>query len=299
MLPVKLKETNITLKMSGMTKAQATLNCLNRFLAAQSFTRETVIIIDDAQYMDSDSYALLNTLIDVRGIAVVVSCCREGTEERGLSELIARSRTLTLKVSFYGVLVCSLRCTLTSPPPPTQSFLPQPFALDETRSLLIDKYDLHDIGKKVLKFCHDRSGANPATLKRLVDSLIANQILSVGDDRILTVNESKIKDTADLEQIETPDSVRAFIRATMAKLSHLSLDLLFLCSTIGRYFSLGVLEDAFKARSASTTLPVKVLKSLVAGGVLAKEKGGGSQSRREDMVFYFRDQTTMSSVYEM
>ena len=34
-LPVKLNETNVTLKMAGVTRAKATLACLNRFLVAQ------------------------------------------------------------------------------------------------------------------------------------------------------------------------------------------------------------------------------------------------------------------------
>ena len=182
-------------------------------------------------------------------------------------------------------------------PPP-----PQPFTLDETQDFLVAKYELQGINEHVLSFCHERSGGNPATLKRLVDSLLQNEILMVDGDKDLELNQTKVKDPTALEDIETPDSVRAFIRATMAKLSHQSLDLLFLSSTVGRYFSFGILEDAFKARPASAGLPVIVLKDLVSGGVLARERdtlSSRTNTTREDMIFYFRDVATMNTVYEM
>ena len=192
-------------------------------------------------------------------------------------------------ISTRAVLLCFT--VLTSPF--FLLLLPQPFTLDETKAYLISLHNLRGIDKKVLSFCNDRSGANPATTKRLVDSLLANQILLVDEGRELCLNKSKIKNSVDLEQIETPDSVRAFICATMAKLSHKSLDLLFLASTIGRYFSLGILEDAFEARPSSRKFPVTVLKSLVSGGILAKQKNGGSQRWQNGVSFFFRDQVNI------
>ena len=46
--------------------------CLLRFLTAAAFTKDVVLILDDAQLLDRDSIALLGKLREVPGVLIVL-----------------------------------------------------------------------------------------------------------------------------------------------------------------------------------------------------------------------------------
>ena len=80
----------------------------------------------------------------------------------------------------------------------------------------------------------------------------------------------------------------------MAKVSPSSLDFLFLASTIGRYFSFELLHDVFTARPLAErktySMLVKVLNTLITGGILSIEKNGAKE--QADTIIFFSSQAT-------
>ena len=304
-LAVDLPDSNVVKSMTGRTLARATTACLSHFLQAASFTRNIILLIDDVgssmqidigipfrpnvraqltilvttcsqqvQWMDEESFQLLESLFDVPGIAVVISSRHDGPVERAYTTFVSRATKLKL----------------------------QPFLDEEAKTFILQKYGLDAVDDAITKFVVGRTGGSPMTLERLLRSLIDNEIFAITDERHLVLNESKVNSIAHLEEIETPDSVRALIRAQLAQLNPRSLELLFLASTIGRHFSFGLLEDSFGARDqkSRSSRMAAVLQALVKGGILGIEgQTGMERSRREKMVFYFVSSVTQHAVYEM
>ncbi len=272
-LAVNISETQATCKMKGRTRAEATVKCLVRFLAARSFTKKILILIDDIQWMDADSFALLESILEVSGIGVVVTSRSDSSpEESHFRKFISASKKIEL----------------------------QPFNMKETEEFFIERFELDAIDPHVLSFCHLRAGGVPATLECLLSTLMENHIFSISEDRVLELNDKKVRDPSQLEKLETPDSVRELIRSQMAKLNPSCLDLLFLASTIGFYFSLGLLEEAYKQRPtvSGTTLPRKVLKTLVNARVLLLDHDE-SHVDQKAITFHFSSSETQRAVYGM
>ena len=91
-LAVNLIDTNATKKMVGKTKADATSNVLFRFLVAKSFVQPVVIIVDDIQWLDRDSFQLLAKLCTASSIMVVVSTRRDGPEDHFYSDFMNKAK---------------------------------------------------------------------------------------------------------------------------------------------------------------------------------------------------------------
>ena len=227
--------------------------------------------------MDSDSFSLLEHLLDAHGIAIVFSSRKIRSEDRSHTDLMARARKLTLRA----------------------------FSVSECEHFVTHKLNVEGLDKHILSFLHARADGIPATLSHLLDSLMENLIFEIdSDDRWLRLNPNKVTDPGQLSKLETPDSVRALIRTQIAKLDPKSLDLLFVASTIGRYFRFGLLDGALRYRGGEASrvgLPTRVLKSLIDGGVLGVEDQSRTRSaiKREDVVLYFCSGATHRAVYEM
>ena len=108
--------------------------------------------------MDADSIALVNKLVGLPGIAVVISSRPVVTEDEGYRNLLRGSTKLALK----------------------------PFNMRETESLLMQEFDLENVGKHVLSFCHKRAQGLPATVGPLFQSLLDGKIL----ERLNTVHST-------------------------------------------------------------------------------------------------------------
>ena len=197
-LPVNLLDSHATGKMVGRTKAEATVTCLMRFLVARSFSKPIILILDDVQWMDLDSLALLERLLDMPRIGILASARKEGQEEQHYRNFMNNARKLVLK----------------------------PFNINETKIFLEETFDLENIDQNILFFCHARTEGTPATLLCLVKSLLENHIIVISEHRVLQLSE--MVDPSQLDKLETPDSVRELIRAQIAKLNPKALEVLFM-----------------------------------------------------------------------
>ena len=274
-LAVDLIDTQATKRMMGKTKADATVACLVNYLTARSFTKSILLVFDDVQWMDSDSFSLLEKLLDVSGIAIVVSSRKGRQGDRPFMDFMARTKKITL----------------------------QPFVEKETKVFIMRNLSLDGMDPHILSFVQRRTDGVPATLALLLHSLIESSIFVVDGDHVLGLNPNKVADPSQLERLETPDSVLGLIRTNIAKLDPRSLDILFVAATIGRYVPLQLLRDTMKSRvtdSFQSGLSSGVMKSLIDGGILEIENDGKDRTQNgRSAVISFCSGTTQKCVYEM
>ena len=274
-LAVDLVDTYATKKMTGTTKSSNTVTVLKRFLQAQSFLGAIVVLLDDVQWIDLDSIALLNELADVQNVTIV---CANRQERKEASD-----------ASSSGVVL-----------PKARQMHLKPLELAETKDFLLQHYDVKDVQEHVLEFSHNRSTGNPATLITLTASLIRNEIFTIDDNRRLVLNPKKLRDPSQLDKLETPDSVRELIRMRVAKLESSKLEILFMAATIGRIFSFATLEDALRDRGTQIAGMAERLQELNKIGLIKVEQGlVRIVMDRRNLTFRFASVAIMDTAYEM
>ena len=199
-LPIHLVDTNATKSMTGRMKEEATVNCLARFVAAASFTRRLVLLLDDAQWMDTNSLSLVKSMRKLNNVMVIIAS-RSGSviDSQQLDDFFARCTGFTLKA----------------------------MSEEEAEELLLVSFELKTIDKDVLTFCHARAGGIPFVLTRMLQTLLDAELCVITLEGVATLNEAKVKNAAQFNTLETPSTVRELIRERLSKLDPASLNILW------------------------------------------------------------------------
>ena len=276
-LAVRLVDTNATQKMVRKAKTESTHKCLTRFLAAASFSKPILVIIDDIQWLDPDSFALLDLLLKYERIAIVTTSREESAALTYESDYISVARKLRLSS----------------------------FNLFETERFLQLQFAVEDVDQNILKFCYERSNGVPFVIKCIVEVLMEAHLFVRKEER-LGLNKARVQDPSQLEKLETPDTVRDLIRSRISKLNKNALFMVFLAATIGTHFRLGVLLDACKRAAASKTgvnsskSTTSTLKTLVRSELLSVARDGSEGSAFDEKVsLRFNSIATQQVIYDM
>ena len=216
-LPVDLVDSNATRKMQGANKVEATISCLVRFLTAASFSRKVVIFIDDLQWVDHDSFTLLESLQKVPGIFIVTASQPTNHDDESMyGNFLEQGHVMKLK----------------------------PLTEAEAERFLADTFEFTSIEAEVVKFCYDRSDGLAFVLKSILQTLLDAGLCAINAERVLVLDPEKVTSPEQLQQLETPQTVRDLIRSRLSKLDGFALSILFVASTIGQYFSVDLLRTA-------------------------------------------------------
>ena len=184
--------------------------------------------------------------------------------------------------------------------------------MEETDEFLRTTFHVDSIDKDVLEFCFSRADGTPATLERLLRSLLETSIFVIEGGTIL-LNEDKVTDRGQLQELETPDGVRDLIRSRVAKLDSESLHLLFLASTLGTHFSFGLLDESYKMKEVGTRgperhgneTPAAALNRVIKYHMLEVVDGVGPmlsatfQTMRKTVTLRFTSEAQKHTIYDM
>ena len=171
---------------------------------------------------------------------------------------------------------------------------------------MLAEFQLLTISHKVVDFVHKRSDGVPFVLKYTFSSLLDARLFVIDTNGNLTLDGTKVADAKQLEELEMPDTVRDLMRTRLAKLNADSLDILFVAATMGRFFSLKILEmamehktkrvgEAQEARSRVRNVSA-VLTRLVKSGLLSVDTHGDIYS---DKTIKFTSLASVETLYDM
>lgn len=212
-LPLELPENEITAQMTGTVRADNIQLLLLRLLQALVPPRPTVLILEDAHWMDSASWRLA---------------------------------TMTEQCVHPVLLVLVMRPALEAPfgearpllhAPETQRLILNPLSPDEVLGLVRQRLDIAVIPTVVMALIGHRAQGNPFFSEELALALRDSGLI------LLTDGRCQIAPDVDMESVTLPDTVQGVIIHRIDRLTPAQQIILKTASVIGQTFSFDIIRD--------------------------------------------------------
>ncbi len=213
-LPLGIAETDLTRALEGEARAAALRDLMVELLADET---PLVILIDDAQWLDSASWALLMAV--VRGVAplLLIGATRPVSEtERTpeLRELLRRADTRQLRL--------------------------EGLAEGETAELIHARLEVDHVSEALVRFVADRTQGNAFFVEQLLPALRDADLIEIDDRRCA------IRAGVDLaSEANLPDTVEGAITQRIDHLDPTEQLSLKVASVVGRAFGVSVINAIF------------------------------------------------------
>jgi class 3 adenylate cyclase/tetratricopeptide (TPR) repeat protein len=225
-LPFQFHDNEITSQLSGEVRANQTQSlCVALFKHATAKTPH-VLIIEDAHWLDSASWILLNLISTVVPALLTVIVMRPPTEpvQPDLARLLARSNAQTLALDSMPA--------------------------SEIQTLICYRLNVTSLPSEVSQFINERAEGNPFFSEELAYALRDTGLITIvnGECRLAP-------DAGDLRHLNFPDTIDGVIISRIDTLPPQEQLLLKVASVIGRIFALRVLRDVHPVASDRTQLP--------------------------------------------
>jgi class 3 adenylate cyclase/tetratricopeptide (TPR) repeat protein len=216
-LSLNLPDNDLTAEMSGEVRADNTIDLLVRLLAALTSPAEgqggTLIVLEDAQWLDSASWALARRVSRDVAAALLVVVTRPLGESppEDYVKLVRESRTVTVRLD--------------------------PLSREDVVELLRERLGASHVAHEVVAFVHGRSEGNPFFAEELAYALRDADLVAIEDDTCHFV--------VDIDELSTllPDTIEGVITARIDQLPAQHQMTLKVASVIGRLFAFRTLRD--------------------------------------------------------
>ena len=259
-LPLDLPETERTLPMTGLARANSTNDLLVKILGRVSKRGPTIIAIDDAHWMDSASWALtLRVARDPGGVLLIVATRPRSTVLPEQHQLLTQSADDILDL---GQLSDEEGLRLA------------------TQSLGVDALPA-PVEALILR----KAQGNPLYCEELARALVDSGLIVVED------GHCRIKDGVDFETVGIPDGVEGIINHRVDRLDPAEQMALKVASVIGRLFRLSLLQDIYPIEPDRPVVP----RHLVS---LSKTELIQPEQPEPDLSYMFRHVITRDVVYD-
>jgi len=242
LLGLPLADSRLTAELSGGARAENTRQLAVAVLQMAAAQEPLLLLVEDAHWLDSGSWAVLNDLAaGVPGLALVVATRPPGSAEaaQALARLSAAPRAQT--------------CNLDLLPPRAIA------------QLIAERLGVHTVPDSVLQLVQGRAEGHPFFCEELVQNLLESGALQVADDRCQLMNA----DTGAL-----PSSVEGVILSRIDRLSPAQYLCLKVAAVVGLNFSLGAVAATLPPELNPADLPTH-LQALSAANLTVSEEGGG------------------------
>ncbi len=213
-LPFTIEETDFTRQMTGQVRANNTTTLLVDILQAALHEKPGVIIIEDAHWLDSASWALLRAVQrDVTPLMLVVAYRPAETAVfPDLEAVRAHSETQLIRLD-----------TLSR---------------DMIEALVRQRLGVSRLGPEIARFIHERAEGHPFFSEELAYALREAGLIEINND---VAGLSKGWTT--LENIGFPETIQGVITSRIDRLSPQEQFTLKIASVIGRVFTYKALYD--------------------------------------------------------
>jgi tetratricopeptide (TPR) repeat protein len=223
-LPLDLPDNALTAQMSGEARANKTNDLLLQILEQEIIGRPTLLVIEDAHWLDSASWALL----------------------------LARSRLPDLRIA-----------VATRPHSPAPPEFEQAIADDGTVHLILTGFDYADmialvcqrlgvaaLPAPVERFLEEVAGGHPFFAEEIGYALRDAGVLEIenGTARLVPAD-------ADLRELDFPSSIEGIITSRVDRLSPAQQLTAKVASVIGRVFGYPILSGVYPIEQERATLP--------------------------------------------
>jgi len=226
-LPLKLDDNEMTAQMTGEVKAENTLALMLRLLQAAAGQSARLVVLEDAQWMDSASWALaLRAAQQVKSLLLMITM-------RPLPEPAPEEFTQLIKLR--GVQ----RLKLTT------------LSAEDTLTLVSHRLGANSLPEPVAAFIRQRAEGNPFFSEELAYALRdAGHIhIENGECRLTT-------EVRDLSALNLPDTVQGVITSRIDRLSPPQQLTLKAASVIGRTFPYPTLHHIYPVEADRQQLDI-------------------------------------------
>lgn len=213
-LPLGIAETDVSRALEGEARAAALRDFLVELLSDET---PLVVLIDDAQWLDSASWALLMAV--VRGVAPLLLICAtrplsDAEHMPELRELLRRADTRPLRL--------------------------EALAQSETAELIRARLEVDQVSEALVSFVADRTQGNAFFVEQLLPALRDANLIEIDDRRCV------IRAGVDLaSEANLPDTVEGAITQRIDHLDPTEQLSLKVASVVGRAFGVSVINAIF------------------------------------------------------
>lgn len=219
LLPLEIPENEVTEIMTGEARAENTRSLLMRLLELNIHKSPGLIILDDAQWLDSASWAL--ALAASRNI-------------QPLMLVIVMRPAVDLPQEYEQLLENEI----------TELIPLQPFSKENTLTLLRQTLDVTTIPDSIAKMIHERTHGNAFFTEQLAFALRdSGYIVTVDGECQLAPN------VASIDNIHLPNTIQGVITSRIDRLPPPEQLTLKVASAIGPIFSYRALHDIYPIKS--------------------------------------------------
>jgi predicted ATPase len=230
-LPLELPETPRTTGLSAQGRADRTRNLLVRLLRAATGGAPTVLVLEDAHWLDSASWALALAVSRQITPLLLVLVARPQAERHQMTE---------------GTGSAAARRLLEEPD--TRRLLLDPLPSDDVEALVCQSLGVDGVPEVVASLIQEKAEGNPLFVEELAYALRDAGLVQVVD------GQCRLASGVDVRGLGLPDTVHGVITSRMDRLTPAQQLTLKVASIIGRVFAFRVLRDVHPLRDRAAHL---------------------------------------------
>jgi class 3 adenylate cyclase/tetratricopeptide (TPR) repeat protein len=229
-LPLELPETPRTTGLSAQGRADRTRNLLVRLLRAATGGAPTVLVLEDAHWLDSASWALA-LAVSRRITPLLLVLVARPQAERQVTE---------------GTGSAAARRLLEAPD--TRRLLLNPLPSDDVEALVCQCLGVNAVPEVVASLIQEKAEGNPLFVEELAYALRDAGLVQVVD------GQCRLAPGVNVRGLGLPDTVHGVITSRMDRLTPVQQLTLKVASIIGRVFAFRVLRDVHPLRDRAAHL---------------------------------------------
>jgi class 3 adenylate cyclase/tetratricopeptide (TPR) repeat protein len=229
-LPLELPETPRTAGLSAQGRADRTRNLLVRLLGAATGGAPTVLVLEDAHWLDSASWAL-GLAVSRRITPLLLVLVTRPQAERRVTE---------------GIGSAAARRLLEAPD--TRRLLLDPLPSDDVEALVCQCLGVDAVPEVVASLIQEKAEGNALFVEELAYALRDAGLVQIVDGRC------RLAPGVNVRGLGLPDTVHGVIASRMDRLTPAQQLTLKVASIIGRVFALRVLRDVHPLRDRAAHL---------------------------------------------
>ena len=229
-VPLGLPETETTQQMTAAARADTTRRILIKLIRYAASQDPLLLILDDAQWIDSASWAIVRTLTGVMKryqlpILLVVAT-RPFDDQLPEEYTTLRNTTEVAKIDLRA------------------------FSYSDCKRLICDQLQTETVPNEVVAWIYGRSEGHPLYCAELTHLLRDTERLSVEDGELVLQCSP-----TELQELEFPEAVQGVIRGRLDRLTPEQQMLVKTASIVGRIFELRVVHSAYPIETKRELLP--------------------------------------------
>jgi class 3 adenylate cyclase/tetratricopeptide (TPR) repeat protein len=216
-LPLDLPENDITRQMDGQVRADNTRTLLLQLLQTATAQSPTLLVLEDAHWMDSASW-LLTLFIGQANCSLLLV-------------IVARPLSGALPEEYCQMLFSA---------DDTQWLKLEAMSVEDTLALVRQQLGVKSLPEAVAALIRDKAQGNPFFSEEMAYALRDSGLILIEDD------ECRIASGAgSLNELSLPDTVQGIITSRIDRLSPSQQLALKVASVIGRAFAFRILRDIY------------------------------------------------------